>query len=530
MTCLVECYSNKDLIRKLSIIFSRSCTSVSPSGISSSKASCSTTKKPSKCSRYFPGRLSGYSVKKCGRGRPRKQERKNAASELKDVSTERNDWPEETPESYDVNTPEKTLSRSSENATRMSFSDDDEDMNIDFDMDFDSFSTTEKPSNSPSPISDSSPKNWGRGRPRKQEREKNAASELKDVSTERNDWSEETPESCDMNTPEKILSHSNESATKMSFSDDDEDMNVDFDMDCDSSSTTEKSSKCSRYSPSPISDSSLKKQGRGRPRKQERENNCSSSFLSGLSSSKGSLSTTKEPSNCSRYLSSPISDGSLKKRGRGRPRKQERGNAASESKDVSTEKSDWSEETPESCDMNTPEKILSHSNESATKMSFSDDDEDMNVDFDMDFDSDEDIRNEEYVGDGDSVVVDKTKQDNDSSDAKKTDGSPEYHSSVANLEEAKHVAKDDPRKGAEKNGGSRRSCATLNTGKILLVSQEESKKSNTFVSVCTKVCSNPVDIKLYVNNLRLLLLNVTRGKVRLSPQSLEFSPHGISRV
>lgn len=377
MTCLVECYSNKDLIRKLSIIFSRSCTSVSPSGISSSKASCSTAKKPSKCSRYFPGRLSGYSVKKCGRGRPRKQERKNAASELKDVSTEKNDWPEETPESYDVNTPEKTLSRSSENATRMSFSDDDEDMNVDFDMDFDSFSTTEKPSNSPSPIYDSSPKNWGRGRPRKQEREKNAASELKDVSTERNDWSEETPESCDMNTPEKILSHSNESATKMSFSDDDEDMNVDFDMD---------------------------------------------------------------------------------------------------------------------------------------------------------FDSDEDIRNEEYVGDGDSVVVDKTKQDNDSSDAKKTDGSPEYHSSVANLEEAKHVAKDDPRKGAEKNGGSRRSCATLNTGKILLVSQEESKKSNTFVSVCTKVCSNPVDIKLHVNNFRLLLLNVTRGKVRLSPQSLEFSPLGISRV
>ena len=377
MTCLVECYSNKDLIRKLSIIFSRSCTSVSPSGISSSKASCSTTKKPSKCSRYFPGRLSGYSVKKCGRGRPRKQERKNAASELKDVSAEKNDWPEETPESYDVNTPEKTLSRSSENATRMSFSDDDEDMNVDFDMDFDSFSTTEKPSNSPSPISDSSPKNWGRGRPRKQEREKNAASELKDVSTERNDWSEETPESCDMNTPEKTLSRSNESATKMSFSDDDEDMNVDFDMD---------------------------------------------------------------------------------------------------------------------------------------------------------FDSDEDIRNEEYVGDGDSVVVDKTKQDNDSSDAKKTDGSPEYHSSVANLEEAKHVAKDDPRKGAEKNGGSRRSCATLNTGKILLVSQEVSKKSNTFVSVCTKVCSNPVDIKLHVNNFRLLLLNVTRGKVRLSPQSLEFSPHGISRV
>ncbi|XP_036948803.1 uncharacterized protein LOC119016720 isoform X3 [Acanthopagrus latus] len=291
-------------------------SSLQLSGISSSKASCSTTKNPSKCSRYFPGRLSGYSVKKCGRGRPRKQERKNAASELKDVSTEKNDWPEETPESYDVNTPEKTLSRSSENATRMSFSDDDEDMNVDFDMDFDSFSTTEKPSNSPSPISDSSPKNWGRGRPRKQEREKNAASELKDVSTERNDWSEETPESCDMNTPEKTLSRSNESATKMSFSDDDEDMNVDFDMD---------------------------------------------------------------------------------------------------------------------------------------------------------FDSDEDIRNEEYVGDGDSVVVDKTKQDNDSSDAKKTDGSPEYHSSVANLEEAKHVAKDDPRKGAEKNGGSRRSCATLNTEKNKLL-------------------------------------------------------------
>ena len=355
---------------------------MSPSGLFSSKASCSTTKKPSKCSRYSPSPFSGYSLKKRGRGRPRKQERENAASELKGVSTEKNDWPGETPESYDVNTPEKTPS------------------------------------------------------------------------------------------------HSNENATKMSFSDDDEDMNVDFDMDFDSSPTTEQPSKCSRYSPSPVSGSSLKKRGRGRPRKQERENSCSSLFLSGLSS-KGSLSTTKEPSNCSRNSSSPISDGSLKKRGRGRPRKQERGNEASELKDVSTDKNDWPEDKPD--------KTWSHSNENATKMSFSDDDEDMNVDFDIDFDSDEDIRNEEYIGDGDtnvSDVVDKTKQGNDSSDAKKTDSSPAYRSTVADLEEAYHVEKDLPKKGAEQNRGSRRSCATLNTGKFLLVSLEESEKSIGHICEC----------------------------------------------
>lgn len=41
------------------------------------------------------------------------------------------------PESYDLNTREKMLPRSSNNSTKISFSEDDEDMNVDFDMDVD---------------------------------------------------------------------------------------------------------------------------------------------------------------------------------------------------------------------------------------------------------------------------------------------------------------------------------------------------------------------------------------------------------
>lgn len=69
------------------------------------------------------------------RGRTKRQKRENQASELKDEKND--DGSKEIPECPDVSTPEKTLPRSNEDATKMSFSDDDEDMNVDFDMDDD---------------------------------------------------------------------------------------------------------------------------------------------------------------------------------------------------------------------------------------------------------------------------------------------------------------------------------------------------------------------------------------------------------
>ncbi|XP_044027833.1 uncharacterized protein LOC122864451 isoform X2 [Siniperca chuatsi] len=177
-----------------------------------------------------------------------------------------------------------------------------------------------------------------------------------------------------------------------------------------------------------------------------------------------SFSTTKKTSRVSRVSSSW-------KCGRGRKKESE--NEASELNDekndeVNTEKDDGSEEMPASCAVNTPEETLSPSNEDATNICFSDDDEDMNVDFDMDMDTDEDIaRNEEKDGDGDTSgsaamplipdVKDATKQNNDSSDAKKNYSSPNKHTTVADLEETmdldtvNHVEKEEQKKGGEQN-------------------------------------------------------------------------------
>ena len=58
------------------------------------------------------------------------------------------------------------------------------------------------------------------------------------MNTEKDDGSEEMPESCDAKTPEETVSRSNEDATNISFGDGDEDMNVDFDMDVDTDEDT----------------------------------------------------------------------------------------------------------------------------------------------------------------------------------------------------------------------------------------------------------------------------------------------------
>lgn len=154
---------------------------------------------------------------------------------------------------------------------------------------------------------------------------------------------------------------------------------------------------------------------------------------------------------------------------------------------MNTEKDDGSEEIPESCDVDTPEKTLPRSNEDATKISFSDDDEDMNVDFDLDVDTDDDdARNEDNDGDGDTGdpgavplipdLQDTAKQDNDSSNTKTTDGSPCKNTTVEEPEESmdidavNHAEKEDQKKRGKRNnwmdvdGGS--SSAVPNTGKI----------------------------------------------------------------
>lgn len=69
------------------------------------------------------------------RGRPKGQKKENQAPEQKNEKND--DWSKEIPECPDVKTPEKTLPRTNEEVTKMSFSDDDEDMNVDFDVDTD---------------------------------------------------------------------------------------------------------------------------------------------------------------------------------------------------------------------------------------------------------------------------------------------------------------------------------------------------------------------------------------------------------
>lgn len=80
--------------------------------------------------------------RKRSRGRSKRQESETEASELNDekdteVNAERDDGSEEMPVSCAVSTPEKTVYRSNEDATHISFSDGDDDMNVDFDMDTD---------------------------------------------------------------------------------------------------------------------------------------------------------------------------------------------------------------------------------------------------------------------------------------------------------------------------------------------------------------------------------------------------------
>lgn len=207
-----------------------------------------------------------------------------------------------------------------------------------------------------------------------------------------------------------------------------------------------------------------------------------------LFSSKDSFSATKKPRRFSRFSS-------LRKRGRGKKKRLESEIEASElnhenNDEVTTEKDDRSGEIPESCAVNTPEATLSRSNEDAPNIYFSDDDEDMNVDFDMDIDTDEDIvRNEENDGDGDTTVAapaildvqDVTKQDNDSSDAKKSSSSPNKQSTAADPEETmdtdagNHVEREDHNSCMDV--ANRSSSAVLNTGKINLVTRGKAKGS-----------------------------------------------------
>ncbi|XP_034748086.1 uncharacterized protein LOC117956880 isoform X2 [Etheostoma cragini] len=102
------------------------------SGLPIIKGSLWRTKKPSRASM----------LRRRSRGRNKKQESEPEGSELvdekdKEVNTERDDWSEEMPVSCAVNSPEKTVYCSNEDATHISFSDGDDDMNVDFDMDTD---------------------------------------------------------------------------------------------------------------------------------------------------------------------------------------------------------------------------------------------------------------------------------------------------------------------------------------------------------------------------------------------------------
>ncbi|XP_029700999.1 uncharacterized protein isoform X2 [Takifugu rubripes] len=68
--------------------------------------------------------------------------------------------------------------------------------------------------------------------------------------------------------------------------------------------------------------------------------------------------------------------------------------------ETGTNEEKWSEQTPESCDVEpTPPNTSPHPHHNSTRASFSDDDEDMNVDFDLDIDTDDDARNEKNDGD-----------------------------------------------------------------------------------------------------------------------------------
>nr|XP_046274081.1 uncharacterized protein LOC124074833 isoform X2 [Scatophagus argus] len=81
------------------------------------------------------------SSRRRGRGRSRKEDSENETPELNDEkndegNTGKDDGAEEVPMCCDINTPEKTLSCSIEEATKPFFSDE-EDMNVDFDIDVD---------------------------------------------------------------------------------------------------------------------------------------------------------------------------------------------------------------------------------------------------------------------------------------------------------------------------------------------------------------------------------------------------------
>ncbi|XP_032391770.1 uncharacterized protein LOC116701860 isoform X1 [Etheostoma spectabile] len=102
------------------------------SGLPLIKGSLFRTKKPRRASM----------LRKRSRGRSKRQESETEGSELndekdKEVNTERDDGSEEMPVSCAINTPEKSVHRSNEDATHISFSDGDDDMNVDFDMDTD---------------------------------------------------------------------------------------------------------------------------------------------------------------------------------------------------------------------------------------------------------------------------------------------------------------------------------------------------------------------------------------------------------
>lgn len=87
-------------------------------------------------------------------------------------------------------------------------------------------------------------------------------------------------------------------------------------------------------------------------------------------------------------------ESSLRKGSRAKRKKRER------ETETGTNKEKWSEQTPESCDVEpTPPNTPPQPHHNSTQASFSDDDdEDMNVDFDLDIDTDDDARNEKNDG------------------------------------------------------------------------------------------------------------------------------------
>lgn len=136
---------------------------------------------------------------------------------------------------------------------------------------------------------------------------------------------------------------------------------------------------------------------------------------------------------------------------------------------------------PVSHDVNTPEETPSRSNEDASRISFSDYDEDMNVDFDTDSDGDIDRNKGKHESKNSAATPfipdeqDMKKQDNDNSETKRTNSSPNSYTSAVyfeesmDMDEVSDVGREDQNKEEEQNDwmdvDSRSPAPVLNTGK-----------------------------------------------------------------